>query len=146
MLARIVTPTSPSPKELSSLLQYDFLPPGHWSSERVAEEQLAIAALLEGPDRDATASTPAWLTLAGRLPPSLRAALIAELRSGNQLAGVASQGWPNDGSIVVNMRERFSTARQKPPREVNWRAPNDPHYAREELSQKVDAVEFLIIT
>jgi hypothetical protein len=126
------------------LLQYDFLPPGHWPSERVAAEQLAIAALLEGLDGDA--QEPAWLTLARRLPSPLRAALIAELRSGNQLAGIASQGWPNDGSIVVNMRERFAAARQAPPPGVAWRQPNDPHYAREELSQKVDAVEFLIIT
>jgi hypothetical protein len=126
------------------LLQYDFLPPGHWSSERVAAEQLAIAALLEGPDSDGGA--PPWLTLARRLPSPLRAALVAELHSGNQLAGIASQGWPNDGSVVVNMRERFSAARQELPREVNWRELNDPRYAREELSQKVNAVEFLIIT
>jgi len=127
-----------------NLLQYDFLPPSHWSSERVAAEQSAIAALLEGEDSDGGA--PAWLTLARRLPSALRTALIAELHAGNQLAGIASQGWPNDGSIVANMRERFSAARQKPPPGVAWRAPNDPHYAREELSQKVDAVEFLIIT
>jgi hypothetical protein len=126
------------------LLQYDFLPPSAWSSERIAAEQLAIAALVEGADSDGGAA--AWLTLARRLPPPLRSALIAELRSGNQLAGIASQGWPNDGSIVVNMRERFSVARHEPPLEVSWREPNDPHYAREELSQKVDSVEFLIIT
>ena len=126
------------------LLQYDFLAPGHWSSERVAEEQSAIAALLEGADSGGGA--PAWLTLARRLPPALRTALIAELHAGNQLAGIASQGWPNDGSIVVNMRERFSAARQALPPGVAWRAPNDPHYAREELSQKIGSVEFLIIT
>jgi hypothetical protein len=126
------------------LLQYDFIPPGHWSSERVAAEQLAIADLVEGADSDGGA--PAWLTLARRLPSPLRTALLAELRAGNQLAGIASQGWPNNGSIVVNMRERFAAARQAPPRDVNWRELNDSHYAREELSQKVGSVEFLIIT
>ena len=125
-------------------MQYDFLPPGHWSSERIAAEQSAIAALLEGADSDGAA--PAWLKLARRLPAPLRTALIAELHAGNQLAGIASQGWPNDGSIVVNMRERFSAARREPPPGVLWRAPEDPHYAREELSQKVGSVEFLIIT
>ncbi len=126
------------------LLQYDFLPPSHWPSERIAAEQLAIADLIEGADSDGAAQT--WLTLARRLPSALRAALVAELRSGNQLAGIASQGWPNDGSIVVNMRERFSAARRETPPGVLWREPNDPRYAREELSQKVGSVECLIIT
>ena len=125
------------------LLQYDFIAPGDWSRERVAAEQAAIAAALAEPDRDGAA--PAWLTLTRRLPGSLLAALIAELRSGNQLVGITSQGWPNDGSIVVTMRDRFSAARQVPSAGVTWRELNDPHYAREELSQKVDAVEFLII-
>ncbi|MET0981315.1 MAG: hypothetical protein ABWY02_04395 [Telluria sp.] len=128
------------------LLQYDFLNPGDWSSERVAAEQSAIAALLESPHSDAREPAPAWLMLARRLPAPLLAALVAELRAGNQLAGIGSQGWPNDGSIVVTMRERFAAARQALPPGVAWRQPNDPHYAREELSQKVGAVEFLIIT
>ncbi len=126
------------------LQQYDFSRPNHWTSERVAAEQAEIAALLERADSDAGAS--GWLQLARRLPGALRAALIAELRAGNQLAGIGSTGWPNDGSIVVNMRDRFSAARHAPPPGVVWRELNDPHYAREELSQKVDSVEFLILT
>ncbi len=125
------------------LRQYDFIAPGDWSRERVAAEQAAITAALADPDRSGPA--PAWLTLARRLPASLQAALIAELRSGNQIAGIASQGWPNEGSIVVTLRERFTAARQAPPAGVTWRELNDPHYAREELSQQIDAVEFLII-
>ena len=125
------------------LLQYDFIAPNDWSSAQVAAEQAAIAAALAEPNGEGTA--PAWLMLARRLPASVQAALIAELRSGNQIAGIASQGWPHDGSIVVTLRERFSAARQAPPAGVTWRELNDPHYAREELSQKVDAVEFLII-
>jgi len=128
------------------LLQYDFSWPIHWTSERVAAEQAAIAALLEGAEVEAGASVAGWLRLARRLPNSLQAALVVELGAGNQLAGIGSTGWPNDGSIVVNMRERFSAARQAPPPGVVWRELNDPHYAREELSQKVDLVESLIIT
>ena len=128
------------------LLQYDFSPSSKWTGERVAAEQEAIAALLERADSDVGPAAPAWLRLAGRLPGPLRAALVAELRAGNQLTGIGSTGWPNAGSIVVNMRERFSAARQAPPPGVVWRELNDPHYCREELSQKVDSVEFLIIT
>jgi hypothetical protein len=128
------------------LLQYDFSPPSLWTQERVAAEQAAIAALLKESDPLAAASGPGWLRLAARLPGALRAALIAELLAGNRLTGIGSTGWPNDGSIVVNMRERFTAARQAPPPGVVWRESNDPHYAREELSQKVDSVESLIIT
>lgn len=127
----------------SNLMQYDFVAPGNWSRERVAAEQTAIAAALAEPDREGPA--PAWLTLARRLPASLQAALITELGAGNQLAGIGSHGWPHDGSIVVTLRDRFSAARQAPPAGVTWRELNDPHYAREELSQTVDAVEYLII-
>ena len=128
------------------LLQYDFSPPSGWSEERVAAEQAAIAAMLDGSHTVAGASTPGWLRLAARLPGALRAALVAELLAGNRIAGIGSMGWPDDGSVVVNMRRRFTVARQAPLPGVVWRESQDPHYAREELSQKVDSVESLIIT
>lgn len=128
------------------LLQFDFAPPSRWTPERVAAEQAAIAALLEQSHPVPGEPAPAWLPLLKRLPAALRTALIAELRAGNQVTGIASTGWPSEGSIVVNMRERFTAARRALPPAVVWRELDDPHYAREELSQKVDAVEFLIIT
>lgn len=130
----------------AGLLQYDFAPPNQWTRERVAAEQEAIANLVEGSNAKSASSAPAWLRLAMRLPDALRAALVIELRAGNQLTGIGSTGWPTESSVVVNLRERFSTVRQAPPSGVAWRELNDPHYCREELSQKVDSVEFLIIT
>ena len=128
------------------LLQYDFFAPTHWTKERIGAEQAAIADLIEGVNVEDPAPAPRWLQLARRLPGPLRAALLAELRAGNQLAGIGSAGWPNDGSIVVNMRDRFSVARRVPPSGVTWRELQDAHYAREELRQQVGPVEFLIIT
>lgn len=128
------------------LLQYDFFAPSHWTRERVAAEQAAIADLIDAANMPDLAPAPGWLQLARRLPGPLRAALLAELRAGNQLTGIGSAGWPGNGSIVANMRERFSAARRAPPWGVTWRAVEDAHYAREELRQQVDAVEFLIIT
>jgi hypothetical protein len=128
------------------LLQYDFCPPGHWTRERVAAEQAAVAALIEAQEAASGAAAPRWLQLARRLPAALRAALAAELRAGNVLTGIGSAGWPDDGSIVVNMRDRFSAARRAPPCGVVWREPGDAHYAREELSQRAGAVAFLMIT
>ena len=128
------------------LLQYDFFPPTGWTGERVAAEQAAIAAMLEGSYPVAGASAPGWLRLAARLPRALRATLVAELLAGNQIAGICSMGWPDNASVVVNMRKPFTVARQASPPGVAWRESKDPHYAREELSQNVDSVESLIVT
>lgn len=127
------------------LLQYDFTPPAEWPPQRVAAAQAQIAERLARADGAADSAAPGWLRLAMRLPDGLRAALVAELRAGNQMTGIGSAGWPNEGSIVATLRARFSAARQAPPEGVAWRELNDPHYCREELSQKVAAVEFLII-
>lgn len=127
-------------------LQYDFVPPRHWTAERLAAEHAAIAAALEARDASCSEQPGGWLGLAQRLPASLRAALVAELRHGNQIAGIGSTGWPRAGSVVVNVRERFTAARQTPPAGVAWRQVNDQRYCREELSQKTASVEFLVIT
>lgn len=126
-----------------ALLQYDFFAPGHWPRERVAAEQAAIAASIEA--RETASGAPGWLQLARRLPTALKTALLAELRAGNALTGIGSTGWPDAGSIVVNLRDRLTVARQAPPPGVVWREPGDAHYAREELSQQVDGVAFLVL-
>lgn len=127
-------------------LQYSFSPPAHWTSERVAAEQAATIEAIEGTGVDADAAAPGWLRLARRLPDGLRAALVVELRVGNRLSGIGSSGWPHDGSVVVNLCERFSASRRALPAGVVWRELNDPHYAREELSAQAGSVASLIIT
>jgi hypothetical protein len=127
-----------------TVVQYDYRPPADWPAERVAADQQAMAALVEAARIDAAA--PGWLRLAARLPAGLRAALVAELRAGNRFAGIGASGWPGKGSVVVNLRERFTVARRTPPAGVTWREPADPHYAREELSQKSGMMEHLVIT
>jgi len=127
------------------VLQFDFLPPAGWSDERIGQEHADIAAAIGAADLPA-AYVPGWLALARRLPAALRSALVAELGAGNRMAGIGSAGWPNEGSVVVTLRARFSVAREALPDGVRWRAREDPHYAREELSQQVGAVEFLIVT
>lgn len=129
-----------------NFLQWDFAPHAHWTRERLALEQRAIIAVLEEPGISATGQDLEWLHLARRLPDALRSALIAELRNGNQIAGIGSSGWPNDGSVVVTLEERFSAARRAAPPGVVWRELNDPHYYREDVSQEVDGVAFLLIT
>jgi hypothetical protein len=127
-------------------LKYDFSPPQHWTRKRAIAEQAAIVSSLDRGDFDTGTKVSGWLQLARRLPDALRAALIAELRAGNQLASIESMGWPSEGSIIVSMHERFSVGRHTLPIGVTWRKLNDPHYWREELSQKIGQVDFLIIT
>lgn len=128
------------------ILQFDFVPPPHWTLERIAAAQQEIAASVEDPDDHADLPVPEWLRLVRRLPAGLRSALVAELRAGNWLVGIGSSGWPSKDSVVVNLRERFSVARKEATAGVTWRELNDPHYCREELSQNVDGLQFLVIT
>ena len=129
-----------------SILQYDFAPPPHWTSDRIVAEQTKLATQIDAADGTIRRTEPGWLRLAKELPEQLRGALVEELLAGNHLSGIGRTGWPNEGSIVVKLRERFSTARHSRRPDVVWRTLDDPHYCREELSQTVDSVEFLIIT
>lgn len=128
------------------LRQYDFSPPDNWSPERVAREQAAILDRLAALDAAAGPAEEGWLDLARALPQALRAALVLELRAGNQLRAIGSTHWPQQGSIVVNVQDRFRAAQDLLPSELRWRRLDDPHYCREELSQLLDTVEHLIIT
>lgn len=143
-----MTTTDQAWKDNSSgdLRQYDFSPPENWTPERVAQEQAAIQDSLTALDGADGPAEEGWLGLARDLPQALRAALMLELRAGNQLRAIGSTHWPQQNSIVVNVRDRFGAAKDQLPPEVRWRRLDDPHYCREELSQRVDAVEHLIIT
>ena len=117
-------------------LYNDCYPPVDWTDQQIAAEHDAIIALIEGPD-NASALIPPWLGLVRQLPDGLRNALLDELKAGNGLCQVSLADWPTYGSIVVNMRNRFSAARYTPPPGVRWKDVNDIHYCIEELSQKV---------
>ena len=127
------------------LRQFDFWPPAQWTSQQRADEQIRMLAILDHVDAAPDTPLPGWAALARCLPEALRTVLILELRAGNQLRAIGSSGWPAQGSIVVNVSDRFGTAKSGLPQGVSWRAPNDPHYCLEELSQTVNAVEHLIL-
>jgi hypothetical protein len=87
-----------------------------------------------------------WQGLARQLPKELRTVLISELELGNTITGIGRSGWPSEESIVVNVSDRFHLASQRTSPHVHWRRLEDPHYCREELSQKFRGVEYLIVT
>lgn len=128
-------------------LQYDFLPPRNWNGDRIEVEQMRIIQALNNIENsEHPEGKPDWISLARQLPHELRRALLLELNAGNKITGIGSSDWPNPGSIVVNVSDRFSHASHSVSPEVHWRNLNDPHYCREELRQKFHDVEYLIIT
>jgi hypothetical protein len=128
------------------VIQYDFVPPENWSDDRINEEQYRIIEMLSNIDNIvANNLQTGWLGLAIKIPLDLRGALIAELQSGNRLLGIGSSGWPNEGSVVINISQRFLDKDNALSPDVHWRRLDDPHYCKEELSQIVDGIEYLII-
>lgn len=122
---------------------FDCAPQDTWPPSRLAKERSAMIALLE---REGPTDEQGWLNLACRLPAELRSALIKELAAGNWIISISDTGWPDPGSVVVTMRERFHATRQALPQGVSWRAVDIPHYWREELIENSGGIEFLLIT
>ncbi len=129
-------------------MQFDYFPQAGWADPGVAATMQQMAGLIaDAVDaRLDAAGAPGWLQLILKMPDRLRGVLVAELRAGNFLSGVGSIDWPDHGSIVVNMRDRFTVARRAPPEGVMWRASDAPHFAREEVMQRQGAIAHLLIT
>jgi len=73
--------------------------------------------------------------------------VVSELRAGNSLVGIGSSSWPSKGSIVATMDQCFTVARKSPPAGVVWDGHHKmPHSWREDLSQEVGDVVYLLMT
>lgn len=128
-------------------LLYSFSPPSSWTEDRIEAEQSLIARYLQGPESTTVKEESlGWLNLVKSLPPKLLDVLVLELKSGNKIDSISSSDWPNPGSIVVNLKNRFNTANHNFSPETYWRCLDDPHYCREEISQTANGIEHLIIT
>lgn len=128
------------------LVHYDYVVPANWDAGRSAFERAQMIAALRSID-DAAGLQPGtgWLALAARLPCALRRLMLLELAAGNPLRAIGGSDWPTPGSVVVNFGQRFSNASQANGEGVCWRKLDDPHYCLEEISQRVDGIEYLLI-
>ena len=126
------------------LQQFDYAPQPGSSAAAIASAQTGFAALIEG--NTGAADRPGWLRLIDQLPAALRRALVAELRAGNRITAVGSSGWPEPGSVVVNLDQRFTVARGLASDGVLWRRLDDPHFAREEVTQADASPAHLLIS
>lgn len=79
------------------------------------------------------------------LPAELRAALLAELRRGNEVVRVGPLLGGEPGSVCITVRHPFHPASQTLRGPVQWRYLSDSRKWMQELSQRCGTVEHLVI-
>lgn len=87
-----------------------------------------------------------WLSIVRLVPANLRAALLLELRSGNRVDDISYSNWPQDGSVVIRLSQRFKNDWADNKYGVEYCFMNDPHYWKADINETVGGVQHLIIT
>lgn len=128
----------------NELPSYDFLFPKEISFDELSNYQSSEIKLLET-NKERMISSNRWLDLISQLPYKLYLVLVSEINHGNIIKNIGQINWPNKGSIVIQMIKSFQIENRIKFDNVNWQYLNDPHYCQEELSQKMDDAEHLII-
>ncbi|WP_431286631.1 hypothetical protein [Roseateles chitinivorans] len=123
--------------------QFDF----PWAS--MSDEEAASTARLHAHEIRARQPDPHaakdWISLTYRLPADLRQVLLDELDRGNLMIGIGQTGWPTSRGIVATMRDRFHEGRTWP-QSVSWSVLDDPRQWREDVVQRVDDQDFMLMT
>ncbi|OFJ48204.1 hypothetical protein BA896_003610 [Janthinobacterium lividum] len=78
-----------------------------------------------------------------KLPNKLKTLLLDEISFGNALIALHSSDWPEKGSVVALLSNKFKT--KEFDKDLHFRALNDSHYCKEEISYIEDKVTHLII-
>ena len=84
-----------------------------------------------------------WLILLKKLPKKIKNCLLNEISLGNSLIALHSSDWPDEGSVVALLSNKFRT--KEFDKDLHFRALNDPHYCKEEISYIEDNVTHLMI-
>lgn len=125
---------------------FNFSPPKHWSTEQILSEQRKIIAIIEEPNTKLFESNSyEWLRLIQNMPNTLKKILLSELQHKNKIVSISRNDWPNPGSIVINVSDRFQETNRTAYPYTHWRLLNDPHYYREEISESCNGIEYLLI-
>ncbi|RYF24604.1 MAG: hypothetical protein EOO33_11685 [Comamonadaceae bacterium] len=80
-----------------------------------------------------------------QVPAELRAALLAELRRGNEVVQVGPLERSEPGSVCITVRHPFHPLSQNLHGPVQWRYLSDSRHWMQELSQRCGDVEYLVI-
>jgi hypothetical protein len=125
---------------------YDFIPNNNWTMEELRRKQKEILSDIESLDLGKRNSTiESWLALISALPETLCRVLINELKLNNHICSLSSENWPNNGSIVVRLANRFASENHEISSNLIWREVNDSHYCIEEISERENNIEHLLI-
>ncbi|WP_158301296.1 hypothetical protein [Janthinobacterium sp. BJB426] len=112
--------------------------------DKSVEVQQRIVASIKNSDTFfPKASEIRWLNLLKKLPRKLKICLINEISFENTLIALHSSGWPDEGSVVALLSNRFRT--KEFDKDLHFRALNDAHYCKEEISYVEDNVTHLMI-
>lgn len=106
-------------------------------------QQQIIASIKNSDTFFPKASEIRWLILLKKLPKKIKNCLLNEISLGNSLIALHSSDWPDEGSVVALLSNRFNT--KEFDKDLHFRALNDAHYCKEEISYVEDNVTHLII-
>lgn len=84
-----------------------------------------------------------WLNLLKKLPRKLKICLLDEISFENTLIALYSSDWPDEGSVVALLSNKFKT--KEFDKDLHFRELNDAHYCKEEISYVEDNVTHLMI-
>ena len=125
---------------------FDFVESKEWSEQRLEEERRRVFQNIKKLESEELLNnSEGWLILAARLPYDLRMVLVSELQNRNQLVSLSANDWPNPGSIVARLKFTFRKENRDVAPSLPWRKLADPHYCQEEICQKANGTEYLLI-
>jgi hypothetical protein len=131
---------------VDSMPVYEFLPPKTWRFEKIKIESQKIKNQIESSVSTTGKETNGgWIGLFHELPLCLKRIILYEISNGNNILRIGKTGWPHPQSVVVSLGNRFHTTSRIFCPNVRWRLLDDPHYCREEISEFMNEIEYLII-
>lgn len=113
-------------------------------NDRTAFPTKRLISALEDADFVPEKNEQEWHKIISGLPSGLRTALLAELKLGNCVTSL-DMNWPQAGSIVITLGSSFISKFAKSKLGVKYSKTNDPHYWRQDVSQTVNGVDYLMI-
>lgn len=112
--------------------------------DKSIEVQQRIVASIKNSDTFfPKASEIRWLNLLKKLPRKLKICLLDEIFFENTLIALYSSDWPDEGSVVALLSNKFRT--KEFDKDLHFRELNDAHFCKEEISYVEDNVTHLII-
>ena len=112
--------------------------------DKSIEVQQRIVASIKNSDTFfPKASEIRWLNLLKKLPRKLKICLLDEISFENTLIALYSSDWPDEGSVVALLSNKFRT--KEFDKDLHFRELHDAHYCKEAISYVEDNVTHLII-